>query len=361
MARLILHIGMSKAGSTAIQQCLAQNRRLLLANGITYCDAVKGPNHAQLAVAFSERPHRLARMFGMRHEQDRQNLRRRMRRRFAKAVDADSTWIASSEHIGAWLRHPDEIGALSEFLTEFFAEVTLVTVIRRSDYWLPSSYVESVKAGGVHPLDDDFVRRRRGALLYSRYVRRWEAVFGPGSMETVPFLESDIRSPTALPSRFLAGVGVVDPASQPWAFPVGLPNESISAHATEILRSLNPSLKTHTIRATTLRKRAISLVAHEYPGDRTALTPAAAAALPEARWMQDRAGAIPAPKRPDWDAWLEQEPAPVRPLPEVAPDDLVAASALLERQGLLRTPRRRGLREDLAASVRDAVIRVARR
>ena len=96
-----------------------------------------------------------------------------MRRRFAKAVEADSTWIASSEHIGAWLRHPNEVGALSEFLGEFFADVTLVTVIRRSDYWLPSSYVESVKAGGVRPLDEDFVRRRRGALVYSRYVRRW--------------------------------------------------------------------------------------------------------------------------------------------------------------------------------------------
>jgi hypothetical protein len=359
MARLILHIGMSKAGSTAIQRCLAQNRGLLLVNGITYCDVIKGPNHAQLAVAFSERPHRLARMFGVRREQDRQALRTRMQHRFARAVAADSTWIASSEHIGAWLRHPHEISALAHFVGEFFSEVTLVTVVRRSDYWLPSSYVESVKAGGVQPLDEAFVHRRRGALLYGRHVRRWEAVFGRGSMVTVPFLESDTETPTALPCRFLEAVGVAGAASQPWVFPAGLANESISAHATEILRHLNPALRTQALRATTLRRRAASLVSSEYPGDRITLTPAASAALPPIRWLDD--GVISGTRPREWSTWLEQPPAPVRPLPEIAADDLAAAAALLERHGLLREPSGGRLREDVAVSVRDAVLRLARR
>jgi len=361
MARMILHTGMSKAGSTALQQFLVENQSLLLTRGVTYFDLVRGPNHGQLAVAFSDQTGRVARIFGVRHEQDRDRMRVRLRKRIAKNVSPDSTWIASSEHIGSQLRRPPEIAALASFLGEFFDQITVVRVVRRADYWLPSSYVENVKAGGVQPFDGRFVHWRRRQLNHRRHLWMWRKAFGQNNLVSVPFLESDTRSLSALPQRVLEAVGLADVASQPWRFPADLANKSISAQATELLRHLNPSLDEHRLFPTRVRKQAIALLAQEWPGPRTVLTPSAAEALSAGGWTQ--AGALrPADVQgPGWTAWEQQEPAPVQPSAEVSPGDLESATALLERHGVIRRNGRTALRADMNAVVRDALIRVARR
>jgi hypothetical protein len=285
----------------------------------------------------------------------------RLRKRIAHNVSPGSTWVASSEHIGSQLRRPTEVAALAEFLGEFFEQITIVRIVRRADYWLPSSYVENIKAGGTLPLDELFVRRRRRQLNHRRNLRMWRDAIGPNDVVAVPFLESDTLSPSALPHRFLQAVGVGVDTSQPWRFPSGLTNESISAQATELLRLLNPSIDDNRLLPTIVRKRAISLLGREWPGPRTVLTPAAAEALSVGGWTSRNVLPAAYIEGPEWTAWEQQEPALVQPAAQVGPADLQAATALLERYGVIRRHGRSALRVDMTSVVRDALIRVARR
>src|SRR5437762_8200031 len=101
------------------------------------------------------------------------------------------------------VRRPAGLAALADFLHQFFDDVDVLFVLRRGDYWLPSSYAEYVTSGGSRPLDAAFVRRREPMLRVRRLLRRWERAFGPGSVKAVPFLEADKANPVALPARIL--------------------------------------------------------------------------------------------------------------------------------------------------------------
>ena len=364
MTRLLLHVGMSKTGSTAVQELLAANRAQLRRCGVTYADVLRGPNHWQLAVAFADRITGLSRAVGVESEADRERLRRRMARRLGRAVRPGSTWVASSEHLSSLLSSRRELEAIAAFLARFFDQVTVLAVLRRADYWLPSSYVEAVKGGSTRPLNVAFVRSRTRFLDHAGFVERWEAAFGTGSVQVLPFLESDKRDGVALPARVLAALGVGDGLTLPagWALPGGLPNESISAEATELLRLLNPRLPQSALRPTTTRRRVVSFLARQFPGPPTVLTPAAAQALAANGWVDTGIGTSPsaAGAPAAWAAWSAQPAAPVRTLPRLGEDEAAAAYAALQRAGVVPAHRPAPRWERPAVALRRWALRVAR-
>lgn len=336
MATLLLHVGTSKAGSTAIQDGLAGNRAALAAHGVAYYPALPGPNHTELAAAFGTRPSRVAAALGVSSGDDRARLQRALRRGLARSLRPGQTWLASSEHLASMLTRADDLDALRAFLAEFFDDVRVVVVLRRGDYWLPSAYVEYVKAGGTEPLDAAFVHRRRRTLDQQALLERWAQAFGTRAVRAVPYLESDKRDWQALPARLLAAMDLSE-AADGWVRPARLRNESIGGYATEVLRMANPALRTSGLRPTTSRHRAIATVARLWPGPATALTPEAAAALDAAGWRDTGVAASPYAVGEGWDAWAAQPPADTTPAPRLDAVEQAAVRATLRERRLVRS------------------------
>ncbi len=358
MARIILHVGLSKTGTTALQHFLFANRTALSEHGITYCHVVRGPNHAQLAVAVADRSTRISEGLGVTNRTDRERLRRRLARRFAGAVRPDSTWIASSEHLDALLRTKKELAALVHFLGDFFDEVSVVAVLRRADYWLPSSYMQSIRSGGSHDLDAAFVWSRRRSLDHHALVKRWQAAVGPGKVQVLPFLESDKHDQRALPARLLQAIGVAHTCT-PWTMPSALLNESLDAHTTELLRQINPQLHLSALRITRARRRVQERLSPTQPGLPVALTPEAESALLEWGWLNTGIEASPAATGSDWPSWAQQAAAPVRQRPHVDEREVERALADLRRARLVQE--RDGWRASAVAELRRQLLRMARR
>jgi hypothetical protein len=351
---------MPKAGSTAIQEFLSANRRALAAVGVTYCDVLRGPNHAQLAAAVAPTPNRISSALGVETAGDRAKLQRRVSRRLSKAVEPGSTWIASSEHLAALLR-TTEPHALAALLREIFDDVTIIAVLRRADYWLPSAYVEAVKGGRRRPMKRRFVRQRGHILDHQAFVRRWESAFGAGCVRLVPFLEGDKHDPSVLPFRTLEAAGIRVATTGGWSFPPGRMNISMSADACEALRRLNPRLRISSFRPTSERQRIISALSRQLPGNAAALTPAARAALDSAGWSATEISEAPQAVGPDWPAWREQPAGPVARRPKISRDALDALYQQLQRAGVLTSIGMQPYLESAGATVRRRLLRVVRR
>ena len=307
-----MHGGTWKAGSTAIQEFLAANRTQRAGDGVDYFRPLKAANHAALAAAFCTRPTSIGRSLGVTTEADREKLRRWLARRIERSLRPEAVWLASSEHVGTLLRDPAEVRALHDYLVGFFDEVHVVAVLRRADHWLPSSYVESIKAGGTHALDADFVDSRRRMLNLPRLLAGWEEAF-EAPVRAVPFLEADKRDVRILPQRVLAAAGLSAGTSSSYVDPHRLSNESISAYATEVLRLANPILRTSRLRPVSSRRRAIQEISRRWPGPGTTLTPHAAEAVDRAGWLRTGIEQSRFAVGQGWSEWLAQPPAPVRP------------------------------------------------
>jgi hypothetical protein len=244
-------------------------------------------------------------------------------------------WLASSEHLARLLRHRGEISALRDYLCQFFDEVRIVAVLRRADYWLPSSYAEFIKAGGTRRLDAGFVGRRRRTLDQPRLLARWQRRFDGALVQAVPFLEADKQDVCALPQRVLTVDGLTSPSTSGYAGPQRLNNESIGAYATEVLRLANPVLRTSRLRPVTSRRRAVQTVARRWPGPATVLTPEAADAVERAGWLdtgiEDSRFAV----GDRWPEWVTQPPAPIQPQTVLSQADRHQALAVLRQAGLI--------------------------
>ncbi|MBO0812589.1 MAG: hypothetical protein J2P23_11170, partial [Microlunatus sp.] len=162
MSRLILHIGLPKSGSSAIQAYLAGNARRLNDHGLGWLPGSRGPNATELAIAFSHRDNAITTAYGVRSEHDRQTLRERLADRLRREADHDV--IISSEHLSSMLRTPAEIDDLAGFLRGLGFRPVIIGVVRRADHWLPSAYAEAVRSGRTIKLGASFVERRAHLL-----------------------------------------------------------------------------------------------------------------------------------------------------------------------------------------------------
>jgi hypothetical protein len=332
---LVVHIGLPKTGTTAAQEFFAANHGRLLRAGVRWSQAVPGPNHAHLAVAFSERRSTISTAMAVTSPTDRDRLRRRLHDRLAHEARAGHVQLLSSEHLAAQLRRPAEVAALADFLHGLADQVVVLVALRRVDYWLPSSYSEAVHGGSVRRLDAEFVRRRRHLLDQQDLLTRWVAAFGASAVRLVPYFETDRDEPTALPNRLLAaaGLGLGDVRGWPAAAPVA--RSSLSARATEVLRQLNPQLPSGGLRPSKDRRRFTVALAQRCPGPPVALTPVAHQALEQAGWLDAGIETTPQASGPGWAHWRDQVAAPVRRAPRVPADEVAAVLAELRLAGVV--------------------------
>jgi hypothetical protein len=322
VTKLVLHIGLSKTGTTAFQEFAAANADRLAEHGLSHADMLRGPNHSQLAVAFSGQINQIAQSLGVENERDRAKLRRRVVKRMSRDSERAPAWLVSSEQLSTMLQRQRRITDLAHALHEVFDDITVIAAIRRADYWLPSAYVEAIARGGTRPMDDQFVRRRGYLLRHPRLLRRWGRAFGPGKVLAVPFLEEDKHLPTALPARLLAAAGLPEDVVAGWPRPPGIRNPSLSAEAVEMLRQLNPRLELSTLRPVSSRRAIAELVGERHPGPPPALTPEAADYLKQHRLIRSGVAKSRFAAGSGWDKWPQQPAAPTAAPPAIDPVDV---------------------------------------
>jgi hypothetical protein len=357
VTRLVLHVGLPKTGTTAFQEFISANRDRMPEHGLAYCHMLRGPNHAQLAVAFSHRINKISEALGVMNDADQARLRQRLARRMSGIAGDSPSWIASSEHLVTMVRRPADIAALAGFLRGIYDDVLVIFVLRRSDYWLPSAYAEQVVSGGRAPLDARFVGRRGYLMRHRRLMRRWGRAFGRDNVRAVPFLEQDKQRPRALPIRILRVAGLPPAAVRTWPVPAADANPSLGAEATELLRRLSPHLRTSALRPTTSRQRVADYVAIHWPGPPLRLTAEAAEELRRLRLVRTRVGRSRFATGPGWLKWKRQPDAPVEPPPAIAAELVQSALDGLHREGLLES----GIDGAAAETARRWLIRVTRR
>lgn len=178
MARLVLHIGSHKTGTTALQSALKRSGEAL------------APQNAAVANArFGERL--LVQTTGT-EDSFRATLREKMADKLFRP-QADTTII--SEELLFWLDDEASIATLSQIIRDRFDDVSIVAYLRRQDQ-IVLSHRKQVALGRAAQLfyGADFLRLPKLQPHLMRYldyhaklVGLWAAHFGPEAMIVVPY------------------------------------------------------------------------------------------------------------------------------------------------------------------------------
>jgi hypothetical protein len=350
VSRLILHIGLPKSGSTAIQEYLAGNAAALADLGLRWLPGTRGNNCTELAIAFSHQQNAITTAYGVRTDRDRRLLRDRIAARLRTEVDHHQL-IISSEHLSSLLRTPDEVLELAGFLRSLGLQPMIIGVIRRSDHWLPSAHAEAVRSGRTSRLDSGFVQRRVHLLDHERLLSRWSAAFD--EVRLIPYLESDKSDPRSMPRRFLDACDVPTTATADWPQPTRLSRPTLSATATEALRRVNPELGLDQWRSGRERKRLVAVLADLYPGPGSRLSPAASRALADHDFLDTGIDTSPAAYGSGWQEWRTAAPVAVAEPVQLSDAEVDRTLKVLRRAGF-------GARRPIADRARQLLQQIRR-
>ncbi|MEM8788554.1 MAG: hypothetical protein AAGE76_09855 [Pseudomonadota bacterium] len=190
MARVILHIGMEKTGSSALQRFFARNRVMLRMAGLRYprMEGAPAESHCDLVDAIAA-----------------DGTGAELVETYAAAVEDAATTLISAEGLSA--PDPGFAQAFGPWAERF--DVTVVVFLRRQDEWALSAYRQAVIDPGVAEargfadwLDDPVTRAR---LDYATMLEGWNAVFGADRIRV-------LRYPHEIPvvPAFLRAAGLPD-------------------------------------------------------------------------------------------------------------------------------------------------------
>ena len=156
MGRLLLHIGMPKTGSTAVQSALVQNRGVLGERGIGVSSSLGGPNNSLFSSLFSGRIPRVLASEGITSKPEWEDLVRghslweRLDDEIFGMVSTNHTYLVSAEHLAGLDHH--QIVALMAWADQRFATVEVLCYVRDQVTAIPSTWQMRVKSGGTQSL-----------------------------------------------------------------------------------------------------------------------------------------------------------------------------------------------------------------
>ncbi len=185
---LILHIGLSKTGSSSIQHVLAEQRPALRTQGVHLARSPGWANHALLPAAVVND----AKILWGYHPATWEGLSppvriARFRDEFAAEMaglpDDVTRVVMTAEQIGGVLREPEEVARLADLLAPYFDPVQVVVYIRRQDQHAASAYTEWLRGGTLRdPGLPAGGAEKHPEYDYGGMLDRWAGVFGQDSV-----------------------------------------------------------------------------------------------------------------------------------------------------------------------------------
>lgn len=239
--KTIVHIGMQKTGSTAIQQYLHHNRDELAANGVLFPKGLGRLNQQTLPLIGkgNQSVSALHRKLKLLTPEDAVAHVRRASRRLGQQVreQRPRTLILSSEQLSAEVRSPEDISRFAAWVRRYGPDPTIVVYVRRQDLWLLSRYSMQILYGGTHTFElPDPSATGPGTLFDYRWlVDRWAEEFGPDHV-IVRVFERERLVRGDVVHDFMDAIGETALGSLPHP---GQPNTSLDAGAIEFMRLFN--------------------------------------------------------------------------------------------------------------------------
>jgi hypothetical protein len=224
---LILHLGMDKTGTSAIQQFLHINREVLRKQaGLCYPQAGLWNDYSHHPFAFS-----IIEQNGYTKE----NISRLVKELESETQGAAKVLI-SSECLFKTPDHPN-FPLFQNQLFTLFDHVSAVIYVRRQDLWLESRYKHSVKSGQeipLHKLATPFF------CDYFQFIENWARILGRENIVVQPYEKEQFLANSIFPD-FLQAIGLKD--REEFARPLNKVNDSLCNRGTAFKKLFNPLLK----------------------------------------------------------------------------------------------------------------------
>ncbi len=185
----IVHLGLNKTGSTAIQKWLALNAAQLATQGFHYDNFV---NRSEIPVQqltalgiLTYTPQgilipskRLRRRLGITDIASQEQVFKRVEATFQKSVTEaqGKTVILSSEHLGGWLPPADRIDGIKRVFEKYFDKITYVLYVREQSDWLLSAYIQACKSGNLLSMEE--LADKIGEFDYLHLADMWSRQIG---------------------------------------------------------------------------------------------------------------------------------------------------------------------------------------
>lgn len=220
MARVILHIGQSKTGTTAVQRFLARERATFRRYGVLYPDIQKGGrgqgagDHNLVAWSLVDKLSPLAKPFEVFWEDIARHLK----------VESDiHTVLLSAEgffgephpwafdSIAEWrLANEKKIQRLQSALREH--HVTIIAYFRRQDLWVDSAFKHTVKVQRLigkqlYDTPEKFTRALKERLDYASEMSLWQRYFPEAEIIVRPYEQQKLYREDAV-ADFLSVLGL---------------------------------------------------------------------------------------------------------------------------------------------------------
>lgn len=200
--RLFLHIGMNKAGSTAIQAALADNAPRLKRHGLLYPETgrIRAEAHYLLSqvLGFSHRLSKAALEAGIESTLEPRIREEARRARCAEVVMSSEAFVI-----------PGDIARVKAFFAGW--DCRIVLYLRRHDHWWASSYSQGVASVEAPPWESGFEsylavqRRRPDKGSYRLLIEAWAEHFGERNLIVRPY-EREQNQPNIV-ADFLQAIG----------------------------------------------------------------------------------------------------------------------------------------------------------
>ena len=173
MAKLTLHIGLGKTGTTSIQDFFSANRSELLRQGVLYPNFSNSPNHHALVTAFEHNPKALPRAFHRYDQGTIQQLGNQILQLLTDQIKkhrADD-WILSTEYFIHITNH-ETVSSIHRYFSRFFDEIEVICFVREPVGYYASLAQQHLQGNTSFPGPDSFKMNVRDVLeLWSKYFK----------------------------------------------------------------------------------------------------------------------------------------------------------------------------------------------
>jgi hypothetical protein len=222
---VILHVGMGKTGTTAIQNALWDNREVLARSGVTYpaVGMVANAHHLITPRCPPFLAHTGWRFLDVAEWAP------------MLAESGTDTILMSSELI-VWAE-PDQVAAFCAALSEHF-HVKAAIYLRRQDNALMAGYNQMIKAGTQTATVDRLIDRQLDRHDYLAKIWPWEKALGAENLIVVPYERGQFHKGDLIDDFLLKVLGM----ERPEGFVVAddrNPNPRLSRAAMEYKRCIN--------------------------------------------------------------------------------------------------------------------------